>query len=216
MKIIIRFKIYWLLAYVITTTNLSWAQIDTTITMGYCSSMTLPEALGDGFASGVGEKDLLWDVGQTLRVQFLDGSAFLQQKVMQYAPIWEQYANIKFDFVQNSPSDIKISFATRGKYYSIIGKAASRFAPNEPTMNLGFSESTSESQFRRLILHEFGHAIGLHHEHQHPENSIQWNKPVVYQWFLENLDWSREKVDLNLFQTRSKNTVHYCEYETYT
>ena len=30
-----------------------------------------------------------------------------------------------------------------------------------------------------VVLHEFGHAIGLAHEHQNPEVGIQWNEPAV-------------------------------------
>jgi len=213
MNIIIRFKMYWLLVIVLTlSTTLSQAQLDSPVTIGYCSSMPPPETLGDNLVSGVGEKNSLWNVGQTLRVEFLDGSTLLRQKVIQYATIWEQYANIKFDFVQSGSSDIRISFAIKGIFQSQVGTDAKGTPSNRPTMYLGFSENAPESEFSRLILHEFGHAIGLQHEHQHPENNIQWNKPVVYQWFLDRLGWSREVVDFNLFQAKPKNTVYYCAY----
>ena len=39
-------------------------------------------------------------------------------------------------------------------------------------MNLGFLDGGTAG-------HEFGHAIGLAHEHQNPAGGIQWNEVVV-------------------------------------
>ena len=39
-------------------------------------------------------------------------------------------------------------------------------------MNLGFLDGGTAA-------HEFGHAIGLAHEHQNPAGGIQWNEEVV-------------------------------------
>jgi hypothetical protein len=33
------------------------------------------------------------------------------------------------------------------------------------------------------VIHEFGHALGLIHEHQNPSGGIQWNKPVVCRYY---------------------------------
>ena len=30
-----------------------------------------------------------------------------------------------------------------------------------------------------VVLHEFGHAIGLAHEHQNPDKGIKWNEDAV-------------------------------------
>lgn len=40
------------------------------------------------------------------------------------------------------------------------------------TMNLGWVDE-------RTILHETGHALGLVHEHQHPEGKIDWDMQKV-------------------------------------
>jgi hypothetical protein len=39
-------------------------------------------------------------------------------------------------------------------------------------MNLGFQDGGTSA-------HEFGHAIGLGHEHQNPQGGLQWNEPEV-------------------------------------
>ena len=47
-------------------------------------------------------------------------------------------------------------------------------------MNYGWLTPTSDDdELRRVVLHEFGHALGLIHEHQNPEGGIQWNEPAV-------------------------------------
>ena len=32
----------------------------------------------------------------------------------------------------------------------------------------------------RSVLHEFGHVLGMQHEHGNPESTIKWNKQAVY------------------------------------
>lgn len=46
-----------------------------------------------------------------------------------------------------------------------------------PTLHVDRNENSKE--FRQTVLHEFGHALGLTHEHQHPENDINW-KGFIY------------------------------------
>ena len=38
---------------------------------------------------------------------------------------------------------------------------------------------SDDAELNRVVMHEFGHALGLIHEHQNPEGGIQWNEPAV-------------------------------------
>ena len=160
------------------------------------------------------QESKMWKPGETITVSFLNGSQFLKNKVIQYAEVWENYANINFDFVQ-SGGKIRVAFEFNGdtSSWSKIGRDALSVSSSKPTMNFGwFDSSTSEADFRSTILHEFGHAIGCLHEHQHPNAGIPWNKPVVYNYFYAR-DWSKDDVDHNLFKKYSTGLTNFSSYD---
>jgi len=147
-----------------------------------------------------------WIPGQEIRVKFLDGNEYVRSKVRQYAETWEEYANIDFVFVQSGPAEIRISFTIDKGSWSYFGKDSARQSKvktadgsefvrdaSGASMNFGwFNDKTPEEEFRRTSLHEFGHALGLHHEHQNKNQNIQWNEEAVFAYFAK-MGWSREK-----------------------
>ncbi len=164
-----------------------------------------------------GEKALvkakLWDNGQTIKVKFLSGSTSLQNRIMEKARIWEQYANIKFQVVTSGDADIRISINGDGSSWSYLGIDAKRINQSNPTMNFGwFSDSSSDSEIQRTTLHEFGHALGAIHEHSSPDADIQWDVDAVYEQYAR-YGWSKEQVDNNLFSKYSSNLITNSEYD---
>jgi len=165
-----------------------------------------------------------WETGETLKVKFLGGSEFVQEKVQFYAKQWENYANIQFEFIESGEADIRISFwggkgswSIRGKYsrtYSISESNLAAYLSSEgSSMNFGwFDDETTEEVFRRTILHEFGHALAAIHEHQHPQNPIEWNKPIVYNYYANN-GWSEEKVDAQVFDRYGEGQTQFSQYD---
>ena len=70
------------------------------------------------------------------------------------------------------------------------------------------TENVSHHQLAALY-HEFGHALGFIHEQASPIANIQWNKPVVYEYYQRVYGWSQASVDFNLFLTAiSSNHLH--------
>jgi serralysin len=72
--------------------------------------------------------------------------------------------------------------------------------------------TTTDEEFRRVIVHEFGHAIGMVHEQSHPEISIKWDKPAVYRRY-ESQGWSKAQADSNVFFKYSKLVTQFSEYD---
>lgn len=155
---------------------------------------------------GLADKELLWKPGKELRIGFLEGSKKLQDRVFETLLRWtspnEGGANLELKRAVNAETaDIRISFDESGGSWSMIGTDARDVSAGEATMNLGWAtETTAENDFASVVLHEFGHALGLLHEHNHPELELRWKKDVVY----ADLggppnNWSREDIDFNVF-----------------
>lgn len=124
----------------------------------------------------------LWRPGRTLRVCFLDGHPDVWRRVEPYAHQWSEYANITLDFVDDPIAEIRISFAYNGSWSAVGTDALVReyFKPHQPTMNFGWlHQGVAEKEYQRVVLHEFGHALGLIHEHQNPDGGICWDEQKV-------------------------------------
>jgi serralysin len=161
-----------------------------------------------------GRSNLFWNKKNVLRVGFLDGSPFLKAQVHKYAVTWNPCGNIKFEFSDRGPFDIRVSFTPDGRSWSYIGNDAKSVPENEPTMNFGwFDENTTDVEFRRTILHEFGHALGLIHEHQSPAADIKWNEPAVYNYYWEKFKWSKDRVKENIFKRYEATQTQYTVYD---
>jgi hypothetical protein len=155
----------------------------------------------------------LWRPGRTLKISFLDGDPAVQRKVIAKAKRWMLHANINFDFGTHPDAEIRISFAQQGSWSAIGTDALVRefFAPNEPTMNYGWlTPTTPNNELTRVVLHEFGHALGCIHEHQNPAGGIQWNKAVVYQELSgPPNNWSRATIDHNIFEAYAHDQTQF-------
>ena len=161
-----------------------------------------------------GLTDKMWNPGTTLRVKMMGGTAIVRSKVRQFAEQWTQYANIRLEFVDPSqPAEIRIAFDPGGSW-SLVGRDALWVPFDFATMNFGwFTDTTPDSEFSRVVLHEFGHALGLVHEHQSPASGIQWDREKVYAFYQETQGWDRGKVDSDVFNKYSVQSTNYSQYD---
>jgi hypothetical protein len=137
-----------------------------------------------------------------LRVYFTDiDDSDLKQKTLNVAKEWSHYANITFSLSDRIiESDIRVSFRDPNGYFSAIGNfAESESYLGKPTMWLYDLDKRPNSEFRRVVLHEFGHAIGLEHELSSPNSYIQWDSSAVYEFYFKNYKWCHKMVDDNIF-----------------
>ena len=157
----------------------------------------------------------LWENGRRLRVKFLDGRADVTAKVAAIAKEWEDVANLRLDFVNSGAAEIRISFAEQGYSWSTVGTDALTVPSSEPTMNFGWLEpNTPLREYERVVRHEFGHALGMIHEHQNPSarGQIPWAKPKVYAYYAQQ-GWSTQDVDFNIFDVYREDSTNHTAFD---
>jgi len=155
-----------------------------------------PTPLGGADEKGIISTGRKWKPGRTIRIAFLGGDPTVQKGVKKYAMEWTKYANIKLQFVgDGEPGEVRIAFQPGGSW-SLLGTDALTAAPSQETMNYGWLKPDSdEPTVRSVVLHEFGHALGLIHEHQFTgPDRVVWNEPAAIAYFGRTQGWSPEMV----------------------
>jgi len=155
-----------------------------------------------------------WNNGQNLRVKFLTRNPLLEEKIKRYAKEWETYANITFEFVADEDAEIRISLTPNFTSWSYVGRDCLQYAQDTATMNFGwFFSNTTDEEIRRVTLHEFGHALGCIHEHQHPNGNIPWNQDAVRRVYTAVHKWSESDINRNIFQQFPPAEISNSEYD---
>ena len=170
---------------------------------------------GEMKARAAVERMKLWENGRHLRVKFLDGILEVKSKVTVIAKEWEAIANLSLDFVNNGAAEIRISFAEKGFSWSTVGTDALIVPASQSTMNYGWLEpTTSLREYQRVVRHEFGHALGMIHEHQNPAalGQIPWDKEKVYVYYAQQ-GWSRADVDFNIFEVYTEDSTNHTSFD---
>jgi hypothetical protein len=156
-------------------------------------------------------KSAKWQRGETITVRFLEGDPGLQERVRAVAREWTApgMAPVNLDFRNSGPTDIRIAFRQGNGSWSYLGRACRSIPEPNPTMNFGWlTPASPDNVLRPVVLHEFGHALGLIHEHQNPEGGIRWNKAAV----INDLsgppnNWDDATIENNMFKAYEKKDV---------
>ncbi len=178
--------------------------------------VTSPDGAPEKPAIGAWAK--LWDVGQTIVIGFVDPNPnpALVRRVKQHAQKWEEAVNLRFFFVPPGENPAKygfkelhvgVSFLQRGHYSHVGTDSPQAVRAHGHSMNLGIDPRTPESVVRRVVLHEFGHALGFLHEHQHPQGAVKWKQPAALNYYRKLTGWDDETIQRNVFQPIDKATV---------
>ena len=82
-------------------------------------------------------------------------------------------------------------------------------------MNFGWlKDDTDDKEYNRVVIHEFGHALGCIHEHQNPKGGIKWNEAAVYKYFGGPPNfWSKDETFSNVIQKYSLDQLNASTYD---
>jgi hypothetical protein len=160
------------------------------------------------FAGGHG----FWAPGYPITVSFLNGSPTVQASVRSIASQWSAKTKVKLVFVDGDFADIRIEFGSAN--LSSVGTAARDVPYGKPTMTL--VTGLAGEEFRGIVLHEFGHVLGLVHEHQTPAATqiIQWKEEKVYDYYLRNHGWSAPMVESQVLNYYKLDRTQYTAFDT--
>jgi serralysin len=125
--------------------------------------------------------DGAWPNGSNIKIGFLNGSTAQRQKVEQVAKEWLRYANLSYTFSDTPTGDARIIFSNNNiASWSFRGTEAHDVPPTCPTMTLVqiANDMTISTYDRSMILHEFGHLLGLLDEIQNPNAKIPWRPEI--------------------------------------
>lgn len=159
-----------------------------------------PTSRNSNLTKGIGASKYYWPNSSIIKVKFWKntGPISTQKKVMYWAHEWEKYANIKFKFVSPTEyADIRIDLTLDDNSGTLgyapgggIGKNILTISNDDYNMHFGsFHSWSSDRSIGRTVLHEFGHALGLPHEHRHPSAPINESKYINY--LIADQGWTR-------------------------
>lgn len=140
--------------------------------------------------------------GGVFRVGFLETvDPALRNKILNYANLWSSWSNVQFVYTPNSANaHIRLTLKPNPPIYaSYVGTDNKLIPLNQPTMWLaGFSLGTPDSEYMRVVVHEFGHFLGFMHEHQRPEVVELLDPQKCYEQGKRQLGWSKADVDAQI------------------
>ncbi|KAB8067057.1 Metalloprotease [Aspergillus leporis] len=181
------------------------------------SNLRVPR-LGSGPPELALDISAYWRPGKQLHVRFLSGTEYVKEKVRFFAQQWERHARIDFIFDDSPNAEIRVDFVPHAGSWSYLGRHNLQIPADQPTMNFGwFDENSTDEEFSRTTLHEFGHALGLLHEHMSPAANIPWDRDKVYRYYMgPPNNWTRAQVDQNLFHRYDPSTARYSRFDPYS
>lgn len=159
-----------------------------------------------------------WDLSTKIRISFIrtynENPVQLLEKVPGEDPLYDS-------LVGKEPAYV-IKMVLNQRIFPICGLDFEWVADNDQTANIKIAfgrESEQEGSWAytgagvytnydytvhfgwlsiQTIVHEFMHVLGFYHEHQHPERTFTLNSKAVYSYFMNEIGWTKEEIDINV------------------
>jgi hypothetical protein len=195
---------------------------DKKVQFGLCASIVPTEPDSDLGFRAAALKGTRWDLKSTVDIRFLDGNKTLWDRVERDSKIWADLTGLTFNFIRsgNAVAPVRVAFSTSfgvqpEEFSSMIGSQARQIRSQFlPTIKLGFTNRVlaDSKDTTRLIRHEFGHMMGLIHEHQNPTTKIQFNRDALIAKFAP-MGWSPSMVDSQIIQRFDPSKVEATTFD---
>ena len=117
----------------------------------------------------VGVKKVFYKPGSEIKIQITGTDTFKKAVQDVLSTHAQPYVNLKFTFV-DSGGNVTIDNNYKG------GGVTMCLGCQNPVIHISSAD-------RGLVLHEFGHALGMHHEMKNPNIKITWIESVLVQMF---------------------------------
>jgi len=165
--------------------------------------------------------DAAWPANSVITISFIENDSErkeLRNKIISTAQQWIDRTGIGLTFEYRTDTintDIRISFRYAGSW-SLLGRyARNETDKSQPTMNYGWLHpGSTDLEIQEVVLHEFGHALGLCHEHSSPEAHIPWDREAV----IRDLsgppnNWDIPTIEQNVFQGYDRHEVRATPFD---
>jgi hypothetical protein len=152
---------------------------------------------------------------------FGNPSKELTDRILSHLNAWHEYCIIRFLLVSDN-ADIRIAFnsasgdgTVKGGYWSYHGTDAKLIPLDQPTMNLeAWSLNISDSECRRVIRHEAGHALGFPHEHLRAEIVDRIDRAKALDYYLTTEGWDEAKTVANVLTPLNPDDIVATDLDT--
>lgn len=131
-----------------------------------------------------------------LTFTFLESvSQAMIDKMTAFANSWGEFSRVRARYTSDlSSAVVRIAFGNSG-YWSYLGTDCLQIPRNQPTMNLQqFTVNTRESEWHRVVKHEWGHAWGCPHEQQRRDVLALLDVQKTIAYFRATQGWSEAEV----------------------
>lgn len=160
-----------------------------------------------------------WQPGRVITAAFMDGDPETHSLVRQMSRWWRDCMSLKLNWVSNpNTAEVRVTF-TPGGSWAYMGTDQLTVPADEPTVQFGwldeYDPSTEEGwiEYRRVIIHEFGHVFNYAHEQSSPVQSIPWDVPKVYEYYWRTQGWDKAMVDRQVLRKYDRLITQYSKYD---
>lgn len=160
-----------------------------------------------------------WQPKRIIKAAFMGGDDKTRRIVRNMSSWWEDCMSLKLDWISNpAKAEVRVAFEPGGSW-AYTGTNQLAVPVDQHTVQFGwldeYDPDTEEGweEYRRVIVHEFGHVFNYSHEQASPVQSIPWDVPKVYEYYRRTQGWDEAQTDRQVLRKYDRMITQYSEYD---